>query len=73
MKVLFWIGIAMIGYDFLGHFLCAIARLNGELGAWLWNKYSRFIWVKIPDNLTYDLYWSVFFALAMFFLIVGAN
>ncbi len=71
MRYIFWIGIVMIAYDFMGHFLTALARITGETGVYLWNTYSKFIWPSITNSLTYDLYWSVFFIIAIFFLIFG--
>jgi hypothetical protein len=71
MKLLFWIGIAMITYDFLGHFVVALARMNGGFVARLWNSYSKTVWPSISDNLTYDLFWSAWFAAALLCLIAG--
>jgi hypothetical protein len=67
----FWIGIAMVAYDGLGHATCAVARLFGQRGAGLWNAYSRFIWPSIPNGLAWDIYWAAWHLIAIALIIVG--
>ena len=71
MSKLFWIGIVMIGYDFLGHFLCLIARITGAKGAYFWNTYSHYIYPSIKNSIKYDLFWSILFLISLVFLILG--
>jgi hypothetical protein len=68
---LFWIGIAMIGYDMLGHMTCLLARLTGRSGAELWNTYSTYIWPSLANSVAYDAYWGGFFAIAITLLMLG--
>jgi hypothetical protein len=70
-KVKFWIGIAMIAYDFFGHFLCLISRLTGSNGAYLWNTYSRYIYPIRGNQIEYDVFWSTWFFVAMTLIIWG--
>ena len=68
---MFWIGIAMIAWDFMGHFCCLLARTTGNGGATLWNNYSKFIWPSMENSIEYEMFWSVWFAVALLFIIVG--
>jgi len=67
----FWVGISMIVYDMTGHGCALLARLTGTSGARLWNAYSRYIWPSLADSVMYEAYWTVFFALAITFLVWG--
>jgi len=66
---MFWIGIAMIIYDLLGHFLCLLARLCN--GARLWNNYSQYIFPSIHNSIAYDLFWTLWFVVALCLIIIG--
>jgi hypothetical protein len=65
----FWIGIAMIAYDLLGHFTCLLARLTNN--AWIWNSYSRRIFPSLPTEVWYDGYWSCWFSIAIALIVIG--
>jgi hypothetical protein len=67
----FWIGIALIGYDMLGHLTCLVARLTGSTGAVIWNTYSPYIWPSLANSVAYDAFWTGFFALALVCLLLG--
>ena len=71
LRISFWAGILMIGYDWLGHLSCLACRLTGKTGAYIWNTYSKYIYPSFPDELEYDLHWSIFFGIAICLLIIG--
>ncbi len=71
MRYLFWVGIVLISYDLAGHLFCLIARLTGKNGSTLWNEYSTYVWPSISDSVQYDLYWTIFFSLAITMLVIG--
>lgn len=65
----FWIGIAMVSYDMLGH---AVAAICGALGRGdLWNKYSPLIWPVLIDDKIKDLYWALWFLTAFTLIVAG--
>lgn len=66
-----WIGVAMVAYDGLAHTLCAVCRLFGPRGAYLWNTYSRFVWPNIPDGLAWDTYWAAWHLIAVALIVLG--
>lgn len=65
----FWIGIAMVAFDGLGHAVAALARIadRGDL----WNKYSPLIWPVLMDDKVRDIYWATWFATAIILIVVG--
>lgn len=65
----FWIGIAMIAFDMLGHGFATLARLTDRGD--LWNKYAPLIWPVLSDGKTYDIYWTVWFATAIVLIVAG--
>jgi hypothetical protein len=71
MRWYFWIGIAMIGYDMLGHATALTARLTGARGAFLWNTYAGYVWPRWADSVTYDAYWTLFFGTAILLILRG--
>lgn len=64
-------GLTMIAYDMAGHGCALLARLTGTRGAVLWNAYSQFVWPSLANSVTYDAFWTAFFALAMALLLWG--
>ena len=69
----FWGGLAMIGYDMLGHACALLARLTGTPGALLWNAYAGYIWPSLADSVAYDAYWTTFFATAIALILWGRH
>lgn len=67
----FWIGIAMISWDMLGHACCLLARLTGYAGATLWNNYSKLIWPSISNSIRYDSFWTLWFSVALILIVQG--
>jgi hypothetical protein len=70
-KWYFWLGIAMVAYDMLGHATALAARLTGGRGASLWNTYSGYIWPSLANSIAYDAYWTLFFGAALLFILRG--
>jgi len=71
-NICFWFGIAMVAYDMTGHFFKMLAY-KFQLPNQLWNKYSDCIYSILPteNEFKYDRYWSIWFALALFLIIIG--
>lgn len=69
----FWVGIALIAYDMLGHACCLLARLTGQAGAGLWNTYAGYVWPSLSNSVAYDAYWTTFFAVALGCLLWGRH
>lgn len=68
-KNLYRIGLAMIIYFMLGHLTCLIARLTGNIGAYIWNTYSKYVFPPIHPEIAYDAYWSVYGIVALILII----
>jgi len=67
----FWVGIAMVSYDMLGHATSLAARLSGTTGAQLWHTSSTSIWPSLANSVAYDAYGTGFFAIALTLTILG--
>jgi hypothetical protein len=61
----------MIAYDAFGHLTAFIARNTGDIGARLWNGYSRMIWPAITSPSAYDAYWASWHFIAVALIIAG--
>lgn len=69
-QILFRLGVAMITYDMLGHFCCALARRFIFMNNF-WNNHSIKIWPSITDGFKYDTYWTIFFIIAITLILTG--
>ena len=70
---LFWLGIALVSYDMLGHLTSLVARLTGTPGAVLWNTSAGSLWPSLANSGASEAYWRGFFALAILCLILGRS
>ncbi len=66
----FWLGVAMIAYDGIGHLLRILARI-AALPSHLWNAYSKCIFPSFVSELQYDIFWSSYFGVAIFLLVLS--
>ena len=68
---MFYIGVLMIFYDLLGHYICLLARLG--IGTEFINKYGRYMYLSFPNPIHYDFFWIMFFIIALLLIILGRN